>query len=88
MEQHSSIYFNYSILTRQKLNQLALIRDIFLSSRTYFVFHWLLFNFDLLCYCRDKVQPPRKKAKVELKGFKEDPFVFLKQDDEHWPEIK
>jgi len=34
------------------------------------------------------VQPPRKKAKVEMKGFKEDPFVFLKDDDEHWPLIK
>lgn len=33
-------------------------------------------------------QPPAKKAKVEMKGFKEDPFVFLREDDEHWPQIK
>lgn len=36
----------------------------------------------------DVVQPPRKRPKVEKKGFKEDPFVFLKDDDEHWPLIK
>ena len=35
-----------------------------------------------------RVQPPRKRPKVEKKGFKEDPFVFLKDDDEHWPLIK
>ena len=35
-----------------------------------------------------RVQPPRKRPKVEKKGFKEDPFVFLKDDDEHWPRIK
>ncbi|KAL9976465.1 hypothetical protein ACROYT_G013772 [Oculina patagonica] len=35
-----------------------------------------------------QVQPPRKKAKVEMKGFKEDPFVFIEADDEHWPLIK
>ncbi|CAH3020936.1 unnamed protein product [Porites evermanni] len=36
----------------------------------------------------DVVQPPTKRPKVEKKGFKEDPFVFLKDDDEHWPLIK
>lgn len=45
-------------------------------------------DFFWLCYCSVNIQPPRKKAKVEMKGFKEDPFVFLKEDDEHWPEIK
>ncbi|XP_068700887.1 RNA cytosine-C(5)-methyltransferase NSUN2-like isoform X1 [Montipora foliosa] len=34
------------------------------------------------------VEPPRKRVKKEVKGFKEDPFVFLKDDDEHWPSIK
>jgi len=33
-------------------------------------------------------EPPQKKVKVAMKGFKEDPFVFLTDEDEHWSSIK
>ena len=45
-------------------------------------------SLDYTSFTVHRVQPPRKRPKVEKKGFKEDPFVFLKDDDEHWPLIK